>query len=214
MSFVINYFRDDTSCILFDRKADKLPVISNLVNLYDLFQKAILDCFKVSDNEDKKYYCYLKDKSYLRCLSLTINPIGFIFIAIYDKYIKKESIIELKDARINTHKDNLEIKTTKQFNSFEEYKKSIEVFISYMPDRTCVEYEGSDETCYCIYKDENGNIITIEMNESSDDESQASGSDDESQVSDSEAESQASDGDKFKDYFKCTFITPLDPFID
>ena len=68
-----------------DVYCDRIPIISTLVNLYYLFQKCVIDIFKIDSSARSFNAEHISHKSYLRCVVLLVPILGNIVVYLYEK---------------------------------------------------------------------------------------------------------------------------------
>ncbi len=74
-----------------DKISAYIPIASTITNLVDLFLKCVvLPRMNKEDIAKNHYYTHLKEKSFIRCITLLIPVLGNIVIGIYDIYNKRE----------------------------------------------------------------------------------------------------------------------------
>lgn len=72
--------------ICLDQTCDRLPVVSTVTNLIDLFEKcAFTCCCKPNSIHSNRYFSYIHNKSILRSLVLLVPILGNILVGVYDK---------------------------------------------------------------------------------------------------------------------------------
>ena len=78
---------EDLSNYVIDHEVycDRIPIISTLVNLYYLFQKCVIDIFKIDSSARSFNAEHISHKSYDRCLVLLIPVLGNIVVYLYEK---------------------------------------------------------------------------------------------------------------------------------
>lgn len=92
-----------------DRFFDRIPVLSSISNLVDLFQKAFVIPAKSRDSvEQNHYYTHLNQKSFVRCVALLVPVLGNIMVGLFDKLNtkRKEQQIQVQSNTIRGLLDN------------------------------------------------------------------------------------------------------------
>ena len=77
---------------------DKVPVLSTLSNLFDLFQKCIVSQAIVKKSH---YYTHLNKKSFFRCVVLLVPIFGNIAVISYDLEHQRQKEKRNRISRIN-----------------------------------------------------------------------------------------------------------------
>lgn len=81
----VNNFFSSAELIKADNVCDKIPILSTLSNLIDLFQNCVvIPCMKDTYIYDHDYLIHIKNKSVIRCIVLLVPVIGNIMIDVYD----------------------------------------------------------------------------------------------------------------------------------
>lgn len=81
----VSIFNETNNWIKADKILDRIPVLSTIANLVDLFQKTIvIPRMDKLDIDKSEYYAYLNKKSFVRCTLLLLPVLGNIIVAIYD----------------------------------------------------------------------------------------------------------------------------------
>lgn len=89
---------------MYDKWFDYTPVVSTFANLYHIYFKIISSNSTENKIKENHYYNHIKNKSFFRCIILTIPVIGNIVIGIYDE-IKKRNKKEMNNHKELGYKD-------------------------------------------------------------------------------------------------------------
>lgn len=106
--------RISQTLITCDNWADKLPLVSSVTNLINLFLKCLSNCFPNQNFNKNHYFEYLKTKSFSDCLILLLPGIGNIYFYYHHKQknkvetpSKEKENIEIKNTELSENKPKL-----------------------------------------------------------------------------------------------------------
>ena len=101
-----------------DKTAERIPLVSTVTNLVDIFLKYVVFPKMKSENiNNNHYFTHLNNKKAIRCIILLIPVLGNIVVGIYD-FIKKQEVDETKATQKVSQSQNLNNSKKVENNQF------------------------------------------------------------------------------------------------
>ncbi len=103
--------------VLADRICDYVPVVSTVVNLYDLFTKYTMISERDAEASMDPYTVYIQRKSFFRCITLLIPVIGNLSIAVYDLILFVYTITPAETLSHRRDEDRIHFENVRVFST-------------------------------------------------------------------------------------------------